>query len=169
MLNALQNTPPWVYALFVLLCYLGIKALSPTRESRTSLLITPPILLAWSLYSLNLSLHPALSLGFWLVAVLVGSAAALLIFSSKDVRLDAEGTGLMLPGTSKTLVLYLLFFAVNYYFGYEAEVHPQLSKTLPVMLLKACASGIASGLFCGRSIKFYQVFRSLKIAPATNP
>ncbi|MCX2897020.1 DUF6622 family protein [Pseudomonas mandelii] len=169
MLNALQNTPPWVYALFVLLCYLGIKALSPTRESRTSLLITPPILLAWSLYSLNLSLHPALSLGFWLVAVLVGSAAALLIFSSKDVRLDAKGTGLMLPGTSKTLVLYLLLFAVNYYFGYEAEVHPQLSKTLPVMLLKACASGIASGLFCGRSIKFYQVFRSLKIPPATNP
>ncbi|MHC8316048.1 hypothetical protein [Pseudomonas sp. LB3P31] len=166
MLNALLNTPPWVYALFVLLCYFGIKALSPTRESKISLLITPPILLAWSLYSLNLSLHPALSLGFWLVAVLVGSAAALLIFSSKDVRLDDTGSGLVLPGTSKTLVLYLLLFAINYYFGYEAEVHPQLSKTLPVMLLKACASGIASGLFCGRSIRFYQVFRGFKASTA---
>ncbi|MCK1790737.1 DUF6622 family protein [Pseudomonas violetae] len=165
MLNALQNTPPWVYALFVLICYFGIKALSPSRESKISLLITPPILLAWSLYSLNLSLHPVLSLGFWLVAVLVGSAAALLIFSSKDVRLDVTETGLILPGTSKTLVLYLLFFAINYYFGYEAEVHPQLSKTLPVMLLKACASGVASGLFCGRSVRFYQVFRSLRAAP----
>lgn len=165
MFNALQNTPLWVYAVFVLLCYFGIKALSPTRESKTLLLVTPPILLAWSLYSLNLSLHPALSLGFWLVAVLVGSAAALLVFSSKDVRLDDTGVGLILPGTYKTLVLYLLFFAVNYYFGYEAQVHPQLSKTLPIMLLKACASGVASGLFCGRSIRFYQVFRSLKTAP----
>ena len=166
MLNALQNTPPWVYALFVLLCYFGIKALSPTRESKISLLITPPILLAWSLYSLNLALHPVLSLGFWLVAVLVGSAAALLIFSSQDVRLDASRAGLILPGTSKTLVLYLLLFAVNYYFGYEAEVHPQQSNTLPFMLLKACASGIASGLFCGRSIRFYQVFRGLKATHA---
>jgi hypothetical protein len=165
MLNVLQNTPAWVYAIFVLLCYFGIKALFPTRESKTSLLITPPIVLGWSLYSLNLSFHPSLSIGYWMVAVLVGSAAALVIFSRKGVTLDDTGAALILPGTIKTLALYLLFFAVNYYFGYEAEVHPQQSKTLPVLLLKACASGVASGLFCGRSIRFYQVFRSLKNAP----
>lgn len=165
MFNALQNTPLWVYATFALLCFFGIKALSATRESKTSLLITPPILFGWSFYSLNLSLHPALATGFWLIAVLVGSAAALLIFSSKNVVLDDTGNGLILPGTVKTLLLYLLFFAVNYYFGYEAEVHPAYSATLPIVLLKACASGVASGLFCGRSIRFYQVFRALKTAP----
>jgi hypothetical protein len=50
MLNTLQNTPLWVYAIFLLLCYYGVKALSPTRESKTSLLVTAPILLGWSLY-----------------------------------------------------------------------------------------------------------------------
>ncbi|HCS45702.1 MAG TPA: hypothetical protein DIW52_23240 [Pseudomonas sp.] len=165
MLITLQNTPGWVYAIFLLLCYLGIKALFPTRESKTSFLVTPPILLGWSLYSLNLSIHPSLTVGFWLVAVMVGSAAALVIFSRNGVALDDTGTGLILPGTIKTLVLYLLFFAVYYYFGYEAEIHPQQSKTLPVTLLKACASGVASGLFCGRSIRFYQTFHSLKTAP----
>jgi hypothetical protein len=95
MLNTLQNTPLWVYAVFLLLCYFGIKALSPTRESKTSLLITPPILLGWSLYSLDLTFNP-----------------------------------------------------------------------LAMVLSKACASGFASGVFCGRSIRFYQALRSLMAAPA---
>ncbi|MGE8186268.1 hypothetical protein [Pseudomonas sp. NPDC086278] len=165
MLNTLQNTPLWVYAVFLLLCYIGIKALSPTRESKTSLMLTPPIFLVWSLYSLNLTLNPTLSISCWLAAVAVGSVLALVIFSRNGLELDQAQTGVVVPGTAKTLVIYLLFFAVNYYFGYEAEVNPEYSATLPMVLLKACASGFASGLFCGRSIRFYQAFRALKLAP----
>ncbi|MGF6204448.1 DUF6622 family protein [Pseudomonas frederiksbergensis] len=161
MLNALQHTPLWVYVVFLLLCYDGIKTLSPTRESKTSLLITPAILLAWSLYSLNLTLNPPLSLTCWLIAVLIGSLAALLIFSRKGIELDDPETGLILPGSFKALTLYLMFFAVNYYFGYQAEVQPELSVTLQMVLFKACTSGFVSGLFCGRTIKLYRVFRSL--------
>jgi hypothetical protein len=164
MLNTLQNTPLWAYAIFVLLCYFGIKALSPSRESRTSLLVTPPILLGWSLYSLNLTLNPLLTLSCWLAAIMFGSIVALMIFPRKGVELDDVGSGLIVPGTAKTLVLYLLFFTVNYYFGYQAEVDPLHSATLQMVLLKACTSGFASGLFCGRSIRFYQLFRSLKTA-----
>ncbi|QVW24327.1 hypothetical protein KJF94_01705 [Pseudomonas hormoni] len=161
MLNTLQNTPLWVYALFLLLCYYGIKALSPTRERKISLLITPPILLGWSLYSLNLTLDPSLSISCWLATVIAGCGVALLIFSREGIELDQSQTALIVPGTAKTLVLYLLFFIVNYYFGYQAEVDPEHSATLSMVLLKACASGFASGLFCGRSIRFYQMFRSL--------
>jgi hypothetical protein len=164
MFNTLQNTPVWVYAIFLLLCYYGIKALYPTRESKLSLLITPPILLGWSLYSLNMALNPLLSIGCWLAAIFVGSVVALLIFSRKGLELEQSQTALIVPGTAKTLTLYLLFFTVNYYFGYQAEVDPQYSATLPMVLFKASASGFASGLFCGRSIKFYQMFRSLKTA-----
>jgi hypothetical protein len=161
MLETLQNTPLWVYTVLLLLCYYGIKALSPIRENKVSLLITPPVLLGWSLYSLNLTKSPQLSVSYWLVAVILGSLAALVIFTSKGVELDGPQTSLIVPGTIKTLVLYLLFFAINYYFGYQAEVYPEQSATLPMVLLKACASGFASGLFCGRSISFYQTFRAL--------
>ncbi|WP_160109078.1 hypothetical protein [Pseudomonas izuensis] len=165
MINTLQNTPLWAYAVFLLLCYLGIKALFPTRESKTSLMLTPPILLVWSLYSLDLTDHPLLTLGYWVTAVIVASVAAQVIFSRQGVVLDERGSGLILRGTAKTLALYLLFFFINYYFAYQAEVHPQYAATLPMVLLKACASGFASGLFCGRAIRFYQVFRFLKTAP----
>lgn len=110
MINTLQNTPLWVYAVFLLLCYLGIKALFPTRESKISLMLTPPILLVWSLYSLDLTDHPLLTLGYWVTAVIVASVAAQVIFSRQGVVLDERGSGLILRGTAKTLALYLLFF-----------------------------------------------------------
>jgi hypothetical protein len=152
MLNTLQNTPLWVYAIFLLLCYYGVKALSPTGESKTALLLTPPILLGWSLYSLNLTLNPQLSVSCWLGAVILGSL----------VELDDRQTGLIVPGTAKTLVLYLLFFAVNYYFGYQDDVHPELAATLEMLLLKASASGFVCGLISGRALKFYRLLLTLQ-------
>ncbi|RON18366.1 hypothetical protein BK660_20890 [Pseudomonas brassicacearum] len=162
MLNTLQHTPLWVYAVFLVLCYYGIKALSPTEESKTSLRVTPPILLGWSLYSLNLSLNPTASLGCWLIAVVLGGLAALVIFQSKSLELNKPKTGLVVPGTAKTLVLYLLFFAANYYFGYQDDVHPEQAATLEMLLLKASASGFVCGLISGRSLTFYRVLSALQ-------
>ncbi|MDI2591835.1 hypothetical protein POF45_10390 [Pseudomonas sp. 681] len=162
MLNSLQHTPLWVYGIFVLLCYYGIKALSPSHVGKTSMLIMPPILLGWSLYSLNLTVNPQLSAGCWAVALLLGCLTALVIYPRKGMALDAQQSGLIVPGTAKTLVLYLLFFAVNYYFGYQGSVHPQLNGTLQIVLLKASASGFVCGLFCGRSVKYYRVLSALR-------
>lgn len=162
MLNTLQNTPLWVYAIFLLLCYFGIKALSTTHESKTSLLLTPPILLIWSLYSQNLSLNPPLSVSCWLAAVIVGGLIALAIFPRKGVALNESNTGLIVPGTAKTLVLYLMFFAVNYYFGYQNDVNPEQAAMLEMLLLKASASGVVCGVISGRAIKFYRLLRTLQ-------
>lgn len=162
MLNILQHTPLWVYAIFLLLCYYGVKALSPTHESKTSLLVTPPLLLGWSLYSLNLTLSPQFSIGCWLAAVTLGCLAALVVFARKGIELDDPQTGLIVPGTVKTLVLYLLFFAVNYYFGYQDEVHPEFAVTVEMLLLKASASGFVCGLLSGRAVKFYRVLQTLQ-------
>lgn len=122
MLITLQNTPLWVYVIFLVLCYFGVKALYPTHESKSALLVTPPALLAWSLFSLDLTLNPQLSVGCWLVTFLLGSLSALVFFSRKGVELDDPETGLIMPGSWKTLVLYQLFFAVNFYFGYQDDV-----------------------------------------------
>lgn len=46
MLDILEGTPPWGYAVFALICHYGLRAFSPTRESRRSLLLMPSILLA---------------------------------------------------------------------------------------------------------------------------
>ncbi|MDR8366513.1 hypothetical protein [Pseudomonas sp. JL3] len=162
MLNTLQNTPLWVYVIFLLLCYYGVKAFSPTHESKTSLLVTPPLWLGWSLCSLNLTLSPEISIGCWLAAVTLGSLTALVVFARKGIELDDPETGLIVPGTVKTLVFYLLFFAVNCYFGYQDEVYPEFAVTVEMVLLKASATGFVCGLISGRAVKFYRVLLTLQ-------
>ncbi|WP_426234407.1 DUF6622 family protein [Pseudomonas sp. TWP3-2] len=162
MLAILQNTPLWVYAILLFLLYCGLKARTPHHESRFALLLTPLVLIAWSLFSLNLNLDPGLSLSCWLCAMLLGAVSAWLIFSRRGVTLDDAETGLIVPGTWKVLMLYLLFFTVNYYFGYQDDVHPEQSSTSQILLLKAVVSGFVCGLISTRSLKFYWLLRTLQ-------
>ena len=162
MLITLQNTPLWVYAVFLVLVYFGIKARTPSPKSRLAMLVTPPVLIAWSLFSINLTLNPALSLSCWFGALLLGGVTAWLMFSAQYVTLDDSQTGLILPGTWKVLMLYLLFFAVNYYFGYQDDVHPEQASALDTLLFKAAASGFVCGLIGTRSLKYYRLLRLLQ-------
>ncbi|MFW6754066.1 hypothetical protein ACKUG4_25665 [Pseudomonas glycinae] len=161
MLTILQNTPIRVYLIFLLVVCFGIKAFSPRRESRASMLITPPAFLAWSLYSLNLSINPALFFSTWLGALLLGGLSAWLVFSRRGVVLDDSAKGLIMPGTPKILIMYLMFFSANYYFNYQHDVHPERSASPDMLLLKACIAGFICGLIGTRSLKLYWTLRGL--------
>lgn len=161
MLTILQNTPIRAYVFFLIVVYFGIKAFSPRRESRLSMLITPPAFLAWSLYSLNLTIDPALMLSSWFGALLLGGLSAWLVFSRKGVMLDDSATGLIMPGTVKILIMFLMFFCANFYFGYQQDAHPELSASPDMLLLKATVSGFMCGLISTRSLKLYWTLRAL--------
>jgi hypothetical protein len=161
MLTILQNTPLRVYLIFLLVVYFGIKSFSPRRESRASMLITPPAFLAWSLYSLNLSINPALFFSTWFGALLLGGLSAWLVFSRRGVVLDDSATGLIMPGTAKILIMYLMFFSANYYFNYQHDVHPERFASPDLLLLKSIISGFLCGLISTRSLKLYWTLRAL--------
>ncbi|QJP97411.1 hypothetical protein [Pseudomonas fluorescens] len=161
MLTILQNTPIRAYVIFLLLVYFGIKAFSPRRESRLSMLITPPAFLAWSLYSVNLTIDPVLFLGCWFGALLLGALAAWMVFSRKGVVLDDSATGLIMPGTVKILIMLLMFFSANFYFGYQQDVNPEFSASANMLLLKSTVSGFMCGLISTRSLKLYWTLRTL--------
>lgn len=163
MLTIVQNIPLWVYAVFLMLVYFGLKARKPQHESRFSLLSTPLVLLVWSLLTLNLTADPGLTLGGWCIALTLGALLAWLIFPREGVTLDDPETGLIVPGSWKALVLFLLFFAVNFYFGYQDDVYPELSTDKDMLLLKASASGFVCGLISTRSLKFYWLLRVLQV------
>ncbi|MBV4477372.1 MULTISPECIES: DUF6622 family protein [Pseudomonas] len=166
MLAILQNTPLWVYAIFLLLVYFGLKARTSSHESRLAMLVTPPALIAWSLLSMDLTFNPALSLSYWFGTMLLGGGSAWLLFSPQGVVLDDSQNGLVVPGTWKMLVLYLLFFAVNYYFGYQDAVHPEQASAPDTLLFKTAASGFVCGLIGARSLKHYRLLRTLLAQPS---
>lgn len=162
MLEILQGTPLWVYGVFLLICYYGFKARLPTRESPNFLFITPCIFTLWSLFSLNYTDHLAMTLSAWLTGIALGSAAALVLFPTRCLIIDDSGRQLVVPGTWKTLAIYLLFFAVRYFIGYQAAVHPEHSNDFEIVLIACTASGFTVGLFCGRATNFYRKWLELR-------
>jgi hypothetical protein len=163
MLDILQGTPLWVYAVFALICYYGLRALATTRESRRSLLLTPVILLVWSLWSVNLGEHPLLALGAWAGGAALGSLLAMLLFTSVGVLLEADGEALLIPGTLKILGISLLFFAVKYWIGYQGAVHPEHAASVQMLGISGAAAGFTVGLFCGRALKLYRHLLHLQL------
>ncbi|NBF03458.1 hypothetical protein GV819_14280 [Pseudomonas sp. Fl5BN2] len=163
MLEILQGTPLWVYAVFALICGYGLRARSTLRESRRSLLIAPLILLAWSLWSLNLGAHPLLSLAAWTSGAALGSLLAMLLFSSIGVVLESGGEAILVPGTLKILGISLLFFAVKYWIGYQTAVHPEQAAGMQMLSISGAAAGFTVGLFCGRALKLYRHLLILRL------
>ena len=163
MLDILQGTPLWVYAVFALICYYGLRARATTRESRRSLMIAPVILLIWSLWSVNLGLHPLLALGAWIGGAVLGSLLAMLLFSSAGVILESGGEAILVPGTLKILGISLLFFAVKYWIGYQAAVHPEHVASVQMLSISGAAAGFTVGLFCGRALKLYRHWLTLQV------
>ncbi|TSD75173.1 hypothetical protein FFI16_001635 [Pseudomonas sp. KBS0710] len=159
MLDILQGTPLWVYAIYLWICYYGIKACLGGRGNRRSLLILPVVLVVWSLMSLEPSL---LSSGAWVGGVLAGCLMGMLLFNADGARLDADGETLVLAGTWKTLLISQLFFAVKYYFGYQQAVHPLLLSTPEMLLAVGGVSGFTVGLFCGRAVRLQRALSALR-------
>lgn len=162
MINILQGTPLWVYAVFAMILYYGLRARSGSRESLDSLLIAPLILLVWSLWSMSLGGHPLLALGAWTAGAVLGSLVAMLLFSTFGAVLDSGGEALLVPGTLKILGISLLFFVVKYWLGYQKAVHPEQATSVQMLSIGGAAAGFTVGLFWGRALKLYRHLRILQ-------
>src|ERR1700674_1459112 len=89
IINILQNTPWWVFALFALLMWLGFQALRPRTLPMWRLLITPTIFIGWGVISLALqSMSSPILIADWSVAALIGAAIALTTSRLHDVGID---------------------------------------------------------------------------------
>lgn len=159
MLDILQGTPLWVYAVYLWICYYGIKACLGGRENRRALIILPVVLVVWSLTSLTPSI---LSSSAWVGGALMGSLLGMLLFNAEGARLDADGDTLVLPGTWKTLLISQLFFAVKYCFGYQQAVHPLFLSTPAMLVAVGGVSGFTVGLFCGRALRLQRALTALR-------
>lgn len=158
----LEGTPLWVCGAFLLVCYYGLSARKTSRESQRSLIITPVVLVVWSLLSLSYADRVELTVGSWFTGMLLGGLVAFALFSRRGLTLDEEGKHLIVPGTWKVFGISLLFFAVKYFIGYQAAVHPEFSATGEMLVLAGTASGFTVGLFCGRTGVFYLAWLALR-------
>jgi hypothetical protein len=158
MYDILRGTPLWVYAVFFILTYYGVRGCFKSHESKRSLQFTPAVFVAISLVSLNFTQGAAIPLSVYALGMLAGWVLALRFYSYQGVVRDGER--LVLNGTAKVLLVYWGFFAWRYYSGYQEAMYPELVDGVSAVATSALASGIINGLIVGRSLRLLRFFKA---------
>jgi hypothetical protein len=154
ILQILQHTPVWVWALLLALLALGFAQTRPRRVPRGRLLLLPLSLLALGLWTMapNFVAQP-LTLLVWLCTLGAFTFVGMRLRPPAGALWQAEAARLQLPGSWFPLALIVTIFGLRYTMGVSLALHPDWRSAPAVLLPAAAAFGALSGLFLGRSLR----------------
>ena len=154
MAEVLQQTPAWVFVLFVCLVYIGYLQSRTRSVVRWQLLIVPAATLCLSLYD-TWSAFGANPIGF---AAWSGGAGLALIVGRELPRprsadYPMRGGRLTLPGSWVPMGLIMALFFANYFVSMALATH-MLSPRLPAFVgISSFAFGALSAAFVARAVR----------------
>lgn len=154
ILQILQRTPPWVFALFLVLLVLGAMQVRPRDISRARVALMPAIFLPLSLWGIWAAFGPE-AVAF--VAWLAGVGAAVLINRyarlPRQVSYAPESRRYHVAGSWAPLAMMMAIFFARYAISVALAMQPAL-KSMPVFAVGAGAAyGLMSGSFLARALR----------------
>jgi len=168
MLEVLQHTPRWVYAVFAVVLYTGISACFRSNQSPRDIAILPLVFAGLMIFGLD----PKSSALLWLLlieigALSLGAALSVAYYSRRPVTFDSIRQKIGVPGDPAVLTFSLMFFAAKYWVGYQRAVAGMDASTLDS--IDAFVSGLAVGVFLARAgllLRRYYALRRASIQSA---
>jgi hypothetical protein len=158
MIAVLENTPPWVLALFAVLLWLGIQRLNPRVVPVWRVFLTPAIFVAWGIATLAMKAAASFPLALdWLLLASAGSVLALVAVDLSGLGVDRARGLVRLPGSRLPLIRNLLIFGAKYAIGVTVARHPEWSTSLAPV--DVAVSGLALGYFLGWTTRFVRAHR----------
>lgn len=167
ILQVLQHTPLWVWALFAALLALGLSQRRTRQVRPGQLLVLPLALLALGLWSMapGFVAQPVVAL-LWIAALAIGIALGRRLTPPAGTAWLAQTQRLQLPGSWWPMVIIVLIFSLRYASGVGQALHPEWRADLAVQVPLALVFGTLSGLLLGRSFGLLALTRS---EPTTMP
>lgn len=148
----LLNTPPWVWAVLLLLTWLGSAQLFPRVASRARVVRVSLLMAAFSLYGMVSAFGAAPPvLACWLAAASVVGYAVLRMPLAAGTRYLAKAQSFALPGSWAPLALMLGIFALKYSVGILSAMQAPLVHAALFGPLLGLLYGGFSGVFLGRA------------------
>lgn len=154
----ITGAPWWVYALFVYLVILGLKARVPQTISVKRVVLLPVLFLAWSFYALYQKIvlgFPSL-IPFWVVLLALGIYLGVKEVHSWHISANHNKGEITIPGNSSTLVLILLIFILKFFWGYFYATRTEISYW--IYFADALTSALVTGFFVGRASFFFKSY-----------
>ena len=148
----LIRTPIWVWGLFALLLWLGLKQAKPRSVGLRRITIMPIAMMGLSLYG-TVSAFGATPT---LLLVWFASAAALVALVLRqplpaNTRYDSGTRVFQVQGSWVPLALMMGIFATKYFVGVASAMHPELTRDSAFALGFSALYGAFSGVFAARA------------------
>ena len=158
LLQILTHTPNWVFAVFGILLWQGIKQMRPRTVGITRSTLAPLAMTALSLYGATSAFgntpHALLT---WVVGAALAFAIYFSMARADQIRYDAASRTLLLPGSVVPLVLFMGIFLTKYAVGVSIRLQPALAHNSGFALSIGLLYGAFSGVFLARATQLWRV------------
>jgi len=158
LLQIILHTPKWVFAVFVLLLWLGCKQLMSGRVSLAKVTVVPIAMTGLSLAGVVSAFghSPGALLG-WAVAA---TALVLVVLQqplAASTRYDRAAREFHVAGSAVPLVLMMGIFFTKYVVGAALAMHPELRQQASFAVAVPMLYGAFSGIFAARAVRLWKL------------
>ena len=154
------HVPVWVYVLFFVLLYVGIKRCFPRVTSVRWLVILPALFIFFNFRGI-FSFFPLASsnIFYWIIGIFLGAWLGYAQIRNCIIKADRKKQLIEIPGDVTMLVLIMGIFFLEFFINFAIAAHFAI-VTFPIFrIIVITASGIMVGYFTGRSgTYFYKYF-----------
>ena len=162
--DILTHTPIWVWAMFLYVMSMTLRATRQRTAGLARLLVVPAIFIVWGLSGLLTRQSIGLGLALdWLAAAAVGAALACFVGRPVLLAVDREQRRVTLAGSWAPFVRVTILFTAKYALGVTMAVRPDLQATLS--WADAAVSGFSVGYFAFWAVGLYTAYA----APFSRP
>jgi len=158
-LQICQNTPPWVFGLFLLLLAIGLRA-RKTRTVHPSVLLIMPIL--FTIFSLKWVIPfftiDATRIWIFLLCALMGCAIGYTETNKNPVQFNPVKHKITVPGNHSILWLIFINFFARFYQEYNLLVQPTRLMNPLLILITLGIAGFTLGFVIGKMISYVKQY-----------
>jgi len=151
--------PIWVFVLFFVMLFIGIKRCYKRRVKSPKLVVLPIIVFILSVRHLREVSHPVML--FWVIGILIGILLGYLHVRKKQIAMISDRV-IEIPGDWSMLILIMGIFFIEFTINYVKAVNPILSHTLIFSLSVIGLSGLITGMTLGRNGTYFYKFIQAK-------
>ncbi|CAB3975189.1 membrane protein [Burkholderia cenocepacia] len=155
-MSALLHLKPYVYVMFCVLLYIGIKRCFPREVPAVRPLISPVAFGMLGIVSLNGRFpHAGIDANAIALAAVLGGAALGWLHASRwrlEFRPASAGLRVRLPGDASLLVTLMLTFVAETGIHYAVAVHAPWAATGGFVMLSFAVWGVLVGMTLGRAM-----------------
>ncbi|OGT54469.1 MAG: hypothetical protein A3F17_07715 [Gammaproteobacteria bacterium RIFCSPHIGHO2_12_FULL_41_15] len=155
----MSHIPAWVYLLFFLLLYLGIKRCYTRVVSIERIAIIPVIFIFLSVMGTLQLFHFSLK-GFLLL--MAGSIFGFLIghylVRNRVIKGDKEKRLIEIPGDITMLIMVMAVFFIEFFIHYAMDAHWGITNLDIFRNITAFLNGLIVGISIGRSMTYFSKY-----------